>query len=69
MVGNAVIKQRPVKTGESVISTSPTPMSRSLDLNQNKNILGTDKSRFKKLRFKKESRFKKDCCNIQNFSS
>ena len=39
MVGNAVIKQRPVKTGESVISTSPTPMSRSLDLNQNKNIL------------------------------
>ena len=41
MVGNAVIKQRPVKTGESVISTSPTPMSRSLDLDKNNNILGT----------------------------
>ena len=39
MVGNAVIKQRPVKTGESVISTSPTPMSRSLDLDQNNDIL------------------------------
>ena len=38
MVGNAVIKQRPVKTGESVISTSPTPMSRSFDL-ENKKIL------------------------------
>ena len=26
-------------------------------------------SRFKKLRFKKESRFKKDCSNNQNFST
>ena len=30
---------------------------------------GTDKSRFKKLRFRKESRFKNDCSNNQNFST
>ena len=33
------------------------------------NLHSTDKSRFKKLQFKKESWFKKDCCNNNNFSN
>ena len=33
------------------------------------NVSNTDKSWFKKLRFKKESWYKKDCFNKQNFST